>query len=226
MIQSKPMRVLIVYAHPEEKSFCAALKNQAVDILEGQGNEVMVSDLYTQEFNPTLTRKDFMQSNNEQFFKPQLEQMHSAQQLTFAPDVAAEQQKLLLADILLFYCPLWWFSFPAIMKGWVDRVFAMGFAYGGNKGLYSSGPFKDKKGMLVITTGGEESAYQPTGRNGDLNRNLYPIHHGILSFCGMQVLEPFAAFAPAKLSLQRRRVILKNHAGAIRALDERPAISV
>lgn len=80
------------------------------------------------------------------------------------------------------------------MKGWVDRVFTTGFAYGGGK-MYNKGGLKGKKAMLSVTIGGGQPMYSKTGLNGDIEQILFPIHHGILCFVGMEVLPPFIAWA-------------------------------
>lgn len=80
---------------------------------------------------------------------------------TQSADIAGEQEKLLWADTVIFQFPLWWFSLPAIMKGWIDRVYAYGFAYGVGEhsdthwgDRYGEGTFAGKRAMLVVTAGG------------------------------------------------------------------------
>ena len=122
--------------------------------------------------------------------------------------------KLEWCDTLVFNFPLWWFGLPAILKGWVDRVFAMGFVYGNGKGVYENGTLKDKTAFVVMTTGCPEIAYGSSGKNGDLETILFPIHHGMFYFTGMTVLPPYIAFSPARLSEDERKAELlrfKNH---------------
>ncbi|GAL09356.1 NAD(P)H oxidoreductase YRKL [Vibrio astriarenae] len=104
---------------------------------------------------------------------------------------------------MIFQFPLWWFGMPAAMKGWVDRVFAMGRVYGGGR-FYDDGIFKGKKAMLSVTMGGGEDLYIKGGWNGDLNGILRPIHRGMLEFTGFSVLEPFTVFGPARMSEEER----------------------
>lgn len=207
-------KILIVHAHPEKQSFCSALMQESVAHLEGLGAEVKVSDLYQLGFNAIGDRTDFQSIENPEFFKYQLEQVHAFNNNSFSPELQAEMDKLEWCDTLIFNFPLWWFGLPAILKGWVDRVFAMGFVYGNGKGVYENGTFKDKTAFVVMTTGGPEIAYGSSGKNGDLDTILFPIHHGMFYFTGMTVLPPFIAFSPARLSDEERKAELlrfKNH---------------
>lgn len=205
------MKYLIVHAHPEEYSFNSALKDCALDTLISLGHEVILSDLYFQDFNPTGGKEDFKALENENYFKYQLEQVHAFQNNLFANDVQAELDKLNWCDVLIFNFPLWWFGLPAILKGWVDRVFAMGAIYGAGKGVYDNGYFKGKKAFLCFTTGGPEIAYGSTGKNGDLDTILFPIQHGMLYFTGFSVLEPFVSFSPVRLDDEQRKAELERY---------------
>jgi NAD(P)H dehydrogenase (quinone) len=218
------MKVLIVYAHPEPQSFNGALLKIAVDTLTSRGHEVQVSDLYAMGFDPVAGRHDFTSVADPDFFKYQAEQVYASEHQSFSDMISAEQSKVEWADFIIFQFPLWWFSLPAILKGWVDRVFAMGFAYGGGKGTYKTGPFKGKRSMLVLSTGGPEIAYGEGARNGDLNSILFPIQHGILYFTGMEVLPPFVVWAPARLDETERKNYLAMYAHKLKFIEKTPKI--
>lgn len=205
------MEILIVHAHPEPKSFNTALKNCAVETATALGHTVTVSDLYAMQFNPLSTAADFKATANAEYFKPQAEQVNAYQQGLFSDELQNEMNKFDKADLVIFNFPLWWFSMPAILKGWVDRVFAMGFAYGAGKGVYENGAFKNKRAFVTTTTGGPENSYGDKGKNGKTETILFPIQHGIFYFVGMQVLEPFIAYAPARLTDEERKGILENY---------------
>ena len=132
------MKVFIVYAHPEPKSFNGALFRTAQDVFREAGHEVQVSDLYAMGFNPVVSRKNYTTVKDPAYFKPQIEDMHATEAGGFAPDIEAEIRKMEWCDFMLWQHPLWWFGLPAILKGWVDRCFAMGRTYGGGK-LYENG---------------------------------------------------------------------------------------
>ena len=184
-------KILIVHAHPEKHSFCSALKNTAIEFYANKGAEIKVSDLYEMNFNPVGNKHDFISLQNTEFFKYQSEQVNAYQNNLFIPELKSEMDKLLWCDTLIFSFPLWWFGLPAILKGWVDRVFAMGFVYGAGKGVYDNGAFKDKTAFLTFTTGGPEVAYGTSGKNGSIETILYPIQHGMFYFAGMKTISPF-----------------------------------
>lgn len=210
------MNALIVYAHEEPKSFNGAMRDVAVSVLQEMGNSVEVSDLYAKGFNPVGGKHDFTKLADPHFFKYGVEQTHATEAGSFAADVAAEQQKLLQADLLIFQFPLWWFGLPAILKGWVDRVFAAGLTYGGGR-WYSSGVFRGKRAMLSLTTGGGPSIYSPRGLNGDMDALLFPIQHGMLYFVGFDVLPPFIAWAVARSTPQEREGYLQAYSERLRS---------
>lgn len=219
------MNILIVHAHHESKSFCSALKDNAVETFTRNGHVVQVSDLYKMNFKAIADRTDFHIKADPTYLKYQAEQVNAFTQDAFSADIKAEMEKLLWADVLIFNFPLWWFSVPAILKGWVDRVFAMGFAYGAGKGVYESGVFKGKKGMLCITTGGPEISYDANGKNGEIEKILFPINHGMIYFVGMDVLQPFVAFSPARITEEERKIYLDKYTTRLSNLFEEKPIS-
>lgn len=217
------MKVLIVYAHPEPKSFNGALKDLAVSILTENGHTVQVSDLYSMKFKAVADREDFLELENPDFLKYQTEQNLAYEKGQLAPDIIAEQEKLLWSDIVILQFPLWWFSLPAIMKGWVDRVMTTGFAYGGGK-IYDRGGLKGRKGMLVLTTGGPATMYSQTGLNGDIDQILFAINHGILNFVGLEVLPPFVAWSVARAGDEGRQHYLELYKHRLFNLENTPPI--
>jgi NAD(P)H dehydrogenase (quinone) len=214
------MRVLIVHAHPEPLSFSSALKNEAVRAFTENGHEVIVSDLYAMGFDPIGGRNDFKSLEDPDYFKYQAEQLHAFKNELFADGLKSEMKKFESADLVIFNFPLWWFSLPAILKGWVDKVFAMGFAYGGGKGVYDNGIFQGKKGMLCLTTGGPQMAYGLNGKNGELEKILYPINHGIFYFVGMEVLQPHIVFSPARLTNEERKAELLKYKSILQKIED------
>jgi NAD(P)H dehydrogenase (quinone) len=186
------MQVLLVYAHPEPRSFNGALRAAAEETLREGGHEVIVSDLYAQGFEAVAGPADVTQRQNPDVFNLGMEQMYAAQNNSFAPDVKAELDKLMAADLLLLQFPLWWFSLPAILKGWIDRVFAFGAAYDFGR-TWDNGVFVGRKAMLSITASAPEAAFMPDGRSGDMERVLWPVQAGVLALCGYSVLPPFIA---------------------------------
>lgn len=200
------MKVLLVFAHPERRSLNAALRNVAVSELRASGHEVEISDLYALGWKASVDRGDFPALSDDARLKvAAASAMHyEADKLT--ADVRAEQQKLLRADGLILQFPLWWFSMPAILKGWVDRVYAYGLGYGVGEhsdrkwgDRYGEGTFVGKRAMLIVTAGGWAPHYSPRGINGPIDDLLFPIHHGILHYPGFDVLPPFVAYSADRL---------------------------
>ncbi len=210
------MNVLIVHAHPEPKSLNAALTERAVATLANAGHAVRVSDLHAQAWNPVSDRRNFTTVADADFYRQQREESHALRHGGFAADVEAEMAKLAWCDALVFQFPLWWFGLPATLKGWVDRVFAIDFAYGGGR-LYDRGPFAGKRALLSLTTGAPESMYEVDGLNGPMENVLFPIHHG-LRFTGFDVLPPFVAYAINHIGEEGRLAALDAYAERLRTI--------
>lgn len=195
------MKFLIVYAHPEPRSFNGALFERAVESLGAMGHEVLTSDLYGLGFDPVSDRRNFLGAKDAGFFKQQDEERHAsgAPGGGFSPDIEREWLKLDACDALILQFPLWWFGVPAVLKGWMDRVYASGRAYGGEVGIYDETPFyrRGKRAMLSFTTGGPASAYSGEGIHPRLEQMLLPVQRGCLQFVGFQVLPPFVAWGAA-----------------------------
>jgi NAD(P)H dehydrogenase (quinone) len=218
------MKVFIVHAHPEPKSFNGALTRHAKVVLENAAHEVKISDLYAMKFNPVSDRRNFTSQKNQDYFKQQTEELYATEIDGFALDICSEMKKLDWCDVLIFQFPLWWFSVPAILKGWVDRVFAMGRIYGGGK-WYDNGTFQGKKAMLSLTTGAPETRYSETGLNGFIDDLLFPIHHGIFHYVGFDVLPPFIAWAINRVSEEQRQHYLETYQQRLLSIDKTPAIA-
>jgi len=203
-----PLKVLLVLAHPERRSFNGAMADTAIETLRGLGHHVAFSDLYRMEWDPVSDRRNFTSVKNPDYFKQQGEEDHATDIHGFAPDVEAEIAKMEAADLMIWQFPLWWFGVPAILKGWVDKVFAFGRVYGRGR-FYEKGLYGGKRALLSLTTGGSsEAAYQPDGFNGDINAILRPIQRGMLEFVGYDVLKPQIAWSPTHLSEQQRKAYL------------------
>jgi NAD(P)H dehydrogenase (quinone) len=199
------MNVLIVYAHPEPTSLNGSLKDFAMQRLAANGHAVQVSDLYAMGWKPQLDAGDTLERQAGTPFHPSLDSKRAFEGGWQSPDIAAEQDKLRWADAVIFQFPLWWYSMPAIMKGWVDRVYAYGFAYGVGEHSdqrwgerFGEGALSGKRAMLIVSTGGWESHYSARGINGPIDDILFPIQHGILFYPGFQVLPPFTVYRTSK----------------------------
>ena len=214
----RTLRVFIVHAHPEPQSFNGALTATATEALRAAGHEVQVSNLYALKWDPVSDRRNFTTTKDAAYFKQQTEELHASANDGFASDIQAELDKLDWCDALIFQFPLWWFGLPAILKGWVDRVFAMGRVYGGGK-WYDAGVFRGKRALCSVTTGGPTSIYMPDGLNGDIQAVLEPINHGMFYFTGFDVLPPFIVYGPARMSAEQRAAELQRYRDCVLQLD-------
>lgn len=196
--------ILIVYAQPEPTSLTRSLVDVSVQALEQQGHTVATSDLYGMNWKAVFDASDFPARENQERLSFIKESAHAYATNHQTADVTAEQQKLRDADAVIFHFPLWWFSMPAIMKGWIDRVFAYGLAYGyqgkGNAHRYGEGGLAGKRALLSVAIGGPEIDYSSRGINGTLEQLLFPITHGSLFFAGMEVLPTYAVYSADRLT--------------------------
>ncbi|GME84266.1 unnamed protein product [Ambrosiozyma monospora] len=205
------MKVLIVLAHPEPKSLTTSLFNVTVDELKKLGHEVKTTDLYAIKWKATIDADDFPEFDQEKerlVITSESRKAYNERKLT--KDVLEEQEKLEWADMLILQFPLWWFSMPAILKGWVERVFSSGLGYGvgyspktPHGSRYGEGAFKGKRAMLSITIGAPATNYNKMGVNGDIFDILYPLNHGVLFYPGFDVLEPFLVYRTHRFTEER-----------------------
>jgi NAD(P)H dehydrogenase (quinone) len=195
------MNVLIIYAHPEPNSLNGFMKDLAAKTLRDKGHEVKISDLYGMNFKATLDQDDFSQRKDNKFFNPIMEQVNALGTGSIAQDIKDEVEKIKWADLLFFQFPVWWSSFPAILKGWIDRVFLPGVVHNIEEGkLYNTGLLKGKKAMLSYTTGATRDIYSLEGPHGDIEELFKYITHNILELTGLKVLPSFGIFGAATMS--------------------------
>lgn len=197
------MNVLIVHAHPEDRSFNGALRDAAVAEIEGSGHSVEVSDLYKMRFDPAGGPGDFETPHNPDFFHYQSEQFAAATNGSFVEQIAREQDKLRRADILILQFPLWWGGPPAILKGWIDRVCAYGITYADGT-RFERGLFRDRRAMISVTTGGTPQRFSDAGGYGDIEKVLWPIQHLFLDYLGFERSLPHIGYAAARLDPDER----------------------
>lgn len=188
------MNILWVFAHPDHRSLNGSLRDAAAKALADAGHTVEESDLYRMNWNPVVDASDYGLDATDRL-RVATASSTALRNGTLAEDVAAEQEKVRRADAVVLQFPLWWFSMPAILKGWVDRVFVEGFGYGirserGGTRRYGDGLMAGKRALIVTTMGGSEHTVSPRGINGALDELLFPIQHGFFWYTGMSVLPP------------------------------------
>lgn len=193
------MKVLTVYAHPDPKSFCHAVLQQFTKGLEDAGHTNEVIDLYAIGFDPVLRTRDFANWLPDENAPDVVDKVVKERVLAGntgllqrvvawslfrnkrplevlallrkrgPDDVRAQQRKVADAQALVFISPVWFVGFPAILKGWIERVFTLGFAFsltsagwrgdiGGRIGL-----LKHEKALIINTTIFDQATYQDGG---------------------------------------------------------------
>lgn len=188
------MNYLVIYSHYSSSSFNHALLEILVDTL-GKANNVKVRDLYALGFNPVLTGDDVADLGKG----------------TPPDDIQTEQELIRWADELIFVYPIWWSGMPAILKGYIDRIFSFGFAYtvdeNGPRGLLVG-----KKVHIVNTTGADEETNKEFG----VFQSMYNLTDiGIFSFCGMEVTGHNYFTAVPYVTDDERRVMISKFRSVI-----------
>jgi NAD(P)H dehydrogenase (quinone) len=136
------MNILIVYCHPSRKSYTYQVFSKLMEGLQTTGHNIIVSDLYAMNFQTDMSEAEYEREGFALTDKP------------LAQDVIAEQQKIQQSDCIIFIYPVWWSDCPAKLKGWFDRVYSVGFAYGYDKaGNRHSSMKKQKSGFVICTAG-------------------------------------------------------------------------
>lgn len=185
-------QALYVYVHPDERSFNRQLFDAGRAALE-RTHEVVTSDLYAMAFDPALTRADlgdFAHQNDP--FLTRWSRAYADGQLP--EDVRLEQRKLLDAELIVLQFPLWWYSVPAMLKGWFDRVFASGFGFDvidpetGLPRKYGDGVLVGKRALISVSLGEGARSIAPRGISGDIDSLLFSLTHGTLFYAGIEPL--------------------------------------
>ena len=133
------MRTLVVHCHPNPTSFVAAARDRVLAGLVAGGHEVRLTDLYADGFRPELSRSEWS----------------SHREPGVAPDLERSADDLRWAEALVLVYPTWWSGQPAMLKGWIDRVFACGVAWERPVGARRPRPLlTDLRRIAVVTTHG------------------------------------------------------------------------
>jgi NAD(P)H dehydrogenase (quinone) len=217
------MNVLVVHAHPEPQSFCAAMRDVACEELARTGHTVVVSDLYADGFNPVASAADFGARRRDDYLVYSLEQRNGWQTKTIAPDIAREVERVLACDLLILNFPIFWFSVPAIMKGWIDRTFLSGPFFGGRR-IYDRAELTAKKALVAATLGGREHMFGDRAVHGELTGMMRHLLQGTLGYCGFKVIEPFFAYHIPYLPDEERRAWLARYRAHLGQVEQLPSL--
>lgn len=186
------MKAHIVLAHPEPKSYNAHLANLARKTLSDRGWSVTLTDLASDGFDPCENATHYRMPLNADRFDVQSEQRHASAEGTLPSEVQQEIDRLADADLLIVQYPMWWHLPPAILKGWMDRVFVYGEVYKSTF-RFENGRFVGKKAVLSLTVGTSPETYAYNGRSGDIDLMLWPVNFS-LAYVGYDVLSPHVAY--------------------------------
>lgn len=191
--------VLWVSAHPESSSLNGSLKRDAISHLRRIGHTVIESDLYAMDWDPVVRDRDggLQPGDGERPFRVSTDTRDAHLSGRQPIELITEQEKVSRADAVVVQFPLWWYGMPAILKGWFDRVFVSGFAFGtdhstGRRLRFEQGPFVGTRALAITTLGDRPGAIGPRGKSGDLHELLFGLLHGTFAYTGMSVLPPWA----------------------------------
>ncbi len=163
------MQHALIIAHPNPRSFVSSLALAYGEAAEGLGHKTIMRDLYGMAFDPCLKADEIPTSAG------------------FAPraDVVGERVILRDIDVFALFYPFWLNAPPAMMKGYLDRVFGMGFAYG--KGKSGSEPLLRGRRLISFTTSGAPTEWVMKTGAWEAVRTLFDEH--VAAVCGMQVVD-------------------------------------
>lgn len=200
------------------------MKDAAVESLRAAGHEVEVSDLYAIGFDPVAAAADITDKAPGDYVQYMLEQQRASKAGVLKDDIKTEMAKVARADLLVFTAPIWWFSVPAMLKGWFDRVFATGFSWDFGM-IYGKGLLRGKRALCIFSPGGPATLYQHDGAHRmTFKEVLHPVLWGTLHFCGLDVLEPFVVHANFQLGDEGRKKALADLSARVAKVEDIPVL--
>lgn len=201
------MKLHLITAHPEPLSFNFAMRERALQLSAELGLELRLSDLYQEQFSPLPGRADFRAFPPQQALQLGPAQRQAAAHGGFAADIEAEQDKLRWADALLLQFPLWWSSYPAMLKGWIERVLSQGFAYGPGRTL------APRRLFMAVTTGGAADAQDAL----DCEAHVQSLAKPVFGYMGWEAPRLHLVHGPARLEAAEREQALQAYGRWLRA---------
>ncbi|HPI92518.1 MAG TPA: NAD(P)H-dependent oxidoreductase [Deltaproteobacteria bacterium] len=188
------MNHLVIYAHPNTASFNHAVLDAYTHELAAAGHDVRIRNLYAIRFDPVILQSDYDMINRG----------------TPPDDIRREQEHIDWAGIMTFIFPIFWAGMPAILKGYIEKVFALGFAYV-FEGDRPRGILKGRKAVIINTTGGALNYYQKSHMLESIRQT---IDGGVFRFCGIQVLE-HKFFIGVPMSTPAERTLMLDEVRAV-----------
>jgi len=222
---------LIVLAHPDRRSFNGAWAEASATACAALGHQVLWSDLGAMGFDAVEGRGHYDGYGAARSFDPLKAQEEAAEAGQIPADVAVEIDKLRQANLVIFHFPIWWFTPPAVLKGWFDRVFLHGALHTVDQ-RFDSGLFGGKRALFCVTTGASAAESAHNGKEGDIQLLLWPTAQ-TLRYLGYSVLRPevvhgvhgYYEGAEETALRQRLRAVLDGQRGMLAGLDARAALA-
>ena len=216
-------RAHIVYTHPEPRSFVAAMRDTTQAALANAGWQTSATDLHAAGFGAVARATDFGERASPGHLVYPLEQRHAWEHGSLAPEIENEVRAVVDADLLVLVFPVFWFSVPAQMKGWIDRVFLSGVFYGGRR-VYDRGGMVGKHALVVAALGGREHMFGTGALHGELTGMMRHLLQGTLGYAGFSVYEPFFAHHVPYVDDATRAGMLMRLWNELQALGTRPVL--
>lgn len=155
------MKVLVVFSHPRRHSFCGAVLDALLAGLAAGRNRAEVADLHREGFDPRMPEADEPDWNDAG--------------KRYSDAVLAEQARIERNEAMVFVFPVWWWSMPAMLKGWIDRVWNNGWAYGARK-------LPHRRALLIGTASGSAASYERDHYDEAMRAQLIV---GTMNYCGI-----------------------------------------
>ena len=237
------MKVLIIYAHPNPKSFTKAILDNFVKGVREAGHKYEIVDLYKTKFNPIFQDMDFSFFVDKEMPQDLFQQMNLRKmimELAGNPvkrfvakwlirnktdediikliksqnpkDVLLQQRKVAEADVLVFITQVFWMHFPALVKGWMERVLTYGFAYKLNEAGWKGDPdgriplLKIKKAVIIQPTFFNEKVYREKGFKDAMEKT---IDDWSLKYPGIENVDHIYFHSILSVSAQTRKKYLE-----------------
>ena len=159
------MHVLSVFSHPHRNSFSGALLDSFVRGVADAGHTSEIADLYRVDFSPVMSQRDLQQFDN----------------VVMPDDVLREQARVERSDALCFIFPIWWYSMPAMIKGWLDRVWSAGWAY--QPAYIPEGSLLDSRPCTLLVPTGTTPSHMEQWRYDQEIDHVW--RYGVLGYCGV-----------------------------------------
>jgi NAD(P)H dehydrogenase (quinone) len=163
------MKHAVIVAHPDTHSLTRSIAGAYEAAVGALGQQVIVRDLYDMEFDPCLKAREIPRSAD----------------LWFAQDVVDERQRLADVDVFAFIYPFWFNAPPAILKGYVDRIFGMGLGYEPSRG--GTEPLLDGKKLISFSLSGAPDRW--VRDTGALQALMTVLDRHVCAMCGLQLVD-------------------------------------